>query len=89
MALTPERIDEIAGSMPGGVEGFFKGWGWYQFARAIEAEVRKDDEALIRQMLEALENSSDLVFKNPAKAEAREAAITAARNRLAPPPPTA
>ena len=29
------------------------------FARAIEAEVRKQDEALIRQMLEALETCND------------------------------
>ncbi len=53
-----------------------------KFARAIEAEARKDDEALIRQMLEALENSSDLVFKNPGKADARDEAIAAARARL-------
>ena len=38
------------------------------FARAIEAEVRKGDEALIRQMLEALETCDD---------KAVEAAITA------------
>lgn len=30
-----------------------------RFARAIEAEVRKDDESLIRQMLEALETCGD------------------------------
>ena len=31
--------------------------GLGQFARAIEAEVRKQDDALIRQMLEALERA--------------------------------
>lgn len=35
--LTAVQIDEIAESMPGGVDGFLKGWGWNQFARAIEA----------------------------------------------------
>ncbi len=39
--LTPERINEIAESMPGGLGGFLKGWGWQQFARAIEEEVQK------------------------------------------------
>ena len=47
------------------------------FARAIEAEVRKQDEALIRQMLEALEKV-DQVMPFPV---ARQA-ITAARARL-------
>ena len=51
-------------------------------ARAIEAEVRAQDEALIRQLVEALENSSDLVFKDTTKADARDEAITAARARL-------
>lgn len=32
------RIKEIAESMPGGLDGFMKGWGWLQFARAIEQE---------------------------------------------------
>lgn len=31
----------------------------FNFARAIESEVRKDDEALIRQMLEHLEVVTD------------------------------
>ena len=35
--LTDEGINEIADSMPGGLDGFLKGWGWQQFARAIEA----------------------------------------------------
>lgn len=33
--LTDEQIDAIADAMPGGLEGFMKGWGWRQFARAI------------------------------------------------------
>ena len=35
--LTDECINGIANSMPGGLAGFMKGWGWQQFARAIEA----------------------------------------------------
>ncbi len=35
--LTDAGINEIAESMPGGLAGFMKGWGWQQFARAIEA----------------------------------------------------
>ena len=35
--LPDECINEIANSMPGGLAGFMKGWGWQQFARAIEA----------------------------------------------------
>lgn len=33
--LTDEQIDAIAESMPGGLDGFLKGWGWRQFARAV------------------------------------------------------
>lgn len=33
--LTDEQIDAIADAMPGGLEGFMKGWGWRQFARAV------------------------------------------------------
>ena len=54
---------------------------WFEgevaFARAIEAEVRKQDAALIRQMLEALEKV-DQAMPFPV---ARQA-ITAARARL-------
>lgn len=48
MTLTPELIDELA-------EYHGLDFAVYEpFARAIEAEVRKDDEALIRQLVEAL-----------------------------------
>lgn len=34
--LSDAQIDAIAESMPDGVAGFLKTWGWRQFARAIE-----------------------------------------------------
>ena len=49
------------------------------FARAIEAEVRKQDDALIRQMLDALTAPYDGVKLHGIQM----AAITAARARLA------
>ena len=42
--LTDERIDEIANSMDGGLDGFLKTWGWRQFARAIQKEVAFDPQ---------------------------------------------
>lgn len=33
--ITNEQINEIAESMPGGLEGFMKGWGWQQFAHNL------------------------------------------------------
>ena len=33
--LADQQIDAIAESMPGGLDGFLKGWGWRQFARAV------------------------------------------------------
>ena len=49
-----------------------------KFARSIEAEVRKQDEALIRQMLDALTAPYDGVKLHGIQM----AAITAARARL-------
>jgi len=34
--LSDAQISVIAESMPGGLPGYCKGWGWTQFARAIE-----------------------------------------------------
>lgn len=58
-----------------------------KFARAVEAEVRKQDTQLIRQMLDALENSSphtdrSFAWKDGKWQNQRTAAITAARARL-------
>lgn len=50
-----------------------------RFALAVEAEVRKDDESLIRQMLEALEREADSWKTDP---ERTKSAIAAARARL-------
>lgn len=69
MALTPEQIDAIN----------TRTLGHQHFARAIEAEVCKDYEALIRQMLEALEFEAGNWKLVP---ELTQAAITAARARL-------
>ena len=42
--LTDEQIDKIADGMPGGLDGFMKGWGWRQFARAVEAHGIRGEE---------------------------------------------
>ena len=49
------------------------------FARAIEAEVRKKDTALIRQLVDALDGSIAITM---VKIDLRNAALTAARARL-------
>ena len=74
MALTPEQIDLAIQQHVDPVATYGR---VHNFARAIEAEVRKQDEALIRQMLEALEKV-DQAMPFPV---ARQA-ITAARARL-------
>ena len=57
--------------------------GLGQFARAIEAEVRKQDDALILQLVEALENSHATLWEeddDPSRPV--HAAIAAGRARL-------
>lgn len=83
MALSDERIDDLA-------QNYGLDWLDYEpFARAIEAEVRKDDETLIRQLVEALEASlpdmRGLGLISPTVAEHADkhaSAITAGRARL-------
>ena len=72
--LTPEQIDLAIQQHVDPVATY---GSLHNFARAIEAEVRKQDEALIRQMPEALEKV-DQAMPFPV---ARQA-ITAARARL-------
>ena len=33
---TLEEVESIVTNMPGGLDGFLKGWGWLQFAREVE-----------------------------------------------------
>ena len=54
----------------------------FHFARAIEAEVRKDDEALIRQMLESMCWAARVMTISEDEAPGYFAAITAAKERL-------
>ena len=70
MALTRDQIDDLA------EDGVFLG-NIYEIAQAIEAEVRKQDDALIRQMLDALTAPYDGVKLHGIQM----AAITAARAR--------
>ena len=81
MALSDDRIAEMMRDT----------WGCasiaprhaLEFARAIEAEVRKDDTELIRQLVEALENSHATLWEEDDDPERpAHAAITAARARL-------
>ena len=62
----------------------------FEALRAVAALVRKQDDALIRQLLEALETCNDSgYYPYSYDEELVEAAVAAARARLAPPQPTA
>ena len=84
MALTPERINELK-------EQAVSAWRAAGFepmlqvfvAHAIETEVRKSDEALILQLVEALENSNATLWEeDDDPSRPAHAAITAGRVRL-------
>lgn len=40
-ALTDEDREAVIASLPGAIDGFLKGWGWQQFAQAIEDKCRE------------------------------------------------
>lgn len=86
MALTTEQIDAEAfarwGDMKGAPLAMCRG-----FARAIEAEVRKEDAQLIQQMRDVLSASSpntnnSYQWKSEEWAKRRAEAITKANTRL-------
>ena len=81
--LTPEQIDLAIQQHVDPVATYGR---LHNFARAIEAEVRKRDEALIRQMLEALntcdESDGYTGLRQFFDEKAVESAITAAIARL-------
>ena len=82
LTLTTEQIDAEAfarwGEMKGAPLALCRG-----FARAIEAEVRKQDDVLIQQLVEALEDSNATLWEEDDDPERpAHAAIAAARARL-------
>lgn len=77
MALSDEQISRIWDAHTVPVFGK-TGINPIVFARAIESEVRKDDEALIRQLVEALEYHRD----QTRPIDHTDSAIAAARARL-------
>lgn len=84
MALSDEQIDRVLAVAPR-VPPMYVGWVTDQrrlSARAIEAEVRKDDEALIRQMLESMCWAARVMIISEDEAPGYFAAISAARARL-------
>ena len=84
MTLTPERIKELCDRHLRVVgAGYVRPQDAEAFARAIEAEVRKDDEALIGQLVEALENSNATLWEeDDDPSRPAHAAIAAGRARL-------
>ena len=82
MVLSEDRIYEIAEAY-GPLDSEHRR---AEFARAIEAEVRKSDDALILQLVEALETCDEGYGYNGSyqyySERAVESAITAARARL-------
>ncbi len=43
-ALTDADREAVVASLPGAIDGFLKGWGWQQFAQAIEDKCREKNE---------------------------------------------
>lgn len=47
--LTDEDRKRAFNTLPDMLDGFLKTWGWLHFAKAIEAECRKKNEAAIKE----------------------------------------
>ena len=76
MALTTERIKELWDAYRAALPRYLG------FAKAIEAEVRKQDEALIRMLVERLERATRVMTISEDEAPGYFAVIAAARARL-------
>ena len=77
--LTPEQIDLAIQQHVDPVATYGR---VHNFARAIEAEVHKQDDALIRQMLESMCWAARVMTISEDEAPGYFAAITAAKERL-------
>ena len=80
MALSKSALKRAIDSVP---EGHDVGVWVVRVCRAVEAEVRKQDEALILQLVDALENSHATLWEEEDDPERpAHAAIAAGRARL-------
>ena len=83
MALSDDALWQIIDAVPGCEERGDGGAWLVSVLRAVETEVRKSDEALIQQLLEALENSNATLWEEDDDPERpAHVAIAAARARL-------
>jgi hypothetical protein len=76
--ITEKERQAIVDALPGGLDGFLKGWGWQQFAQAIEDKCREKNERP-----ESAEAEFDVVGDDMPCASAcgpREAALAEARH---------
>lgn len=81
MALTPEQIDQLIQQADGLAPK--EGSIFRALAKLTEAEVRKEYTELIRQLVDALENSNATLWEEDDDPERpAHAAITAGRARL-------
>ena len=76
MALSKSALKRVIDSVP---EGHDVGVWVVRVCRAVEAEVRKQDDALTLQLVQALDGSIAITM---GKRDLRNAAIAAARARL-------
>ena len=80
MALSKSALKRVIDSVP---EGHDVGVWVVRVCRAVEAEVQKQYEALIRQLVDALENSNATLWEeDDDPSRPAHAAITAGRARL-------
>lgn len=83
MALTPEQIDRLIQQADGLAPK--EGSIFRALVKLTEAEVRKQDDALILQLVEALENHQGNYKLTDAQCVPVNAAVTAGRARMSPP----
>ena len=80
MALSKSALKRVIDSVP---EGHDVGVWVVRVCRAVEAEVQKQYEALIRQLVDALENSNATLWEeDDDPSRPAHAAIAAGRARL-------
>lgn len=61
--MKDDQVEEIFKAMPGGIQGFCKGWGYLTFAREVlKAEKKESDEAMAR-MQQMLVDTQSIAYR--------------------------